>query len=584
MLCLLGHVDTVLADPGEWSVDPWSGELRDDCVWGRGAIDMKSQVASELAAALALAGEGWRPEAGELKLVFTSDEEAGALHGAQWLCSEHPDKVRADMVVNEGAGVVIPYDGRRVYGVCVAEKGVFRFNLVAHGRAGHASVPRIGDNALVKLAPALEALAAARPAFAGSPESRRSSARSGWTAATPRAPSACSRPPIPACRARGADARSDAGADMASASTKINVIPAQAELGVDCRVPPELGEEAVRAALGGLLEDGLELEFAEQVVGNRSAIDTPLMESIRSFVGREDPGGSSARSPCRASRTRTGGGGRSPTAWRTASSRRRRWTCSSARPDPRSGRAHPRFRPGACGELLRWVDGGDAAMTAPVPEEKLRLGGMALRNGLLVHGPTHWAAAVRTGDGEVRVASGRKPDLGGKAAQRVPGVRGVVKLAEAMAVIPLVKRALPEARLPMQDMRTLGAMGVAALGAQAIRTAGSRTVGREAAVAAVSMMPALLALRSGELAAYHGVEHKSIAAYEKDGQAADADKEHDRCGSHLVAPMLAAAALGTWPPAAPGCEGRRPRRSSGSGAPPWRSRSSPGESATRIRG
>ncbi len=71
VLCLLGHVDTVLADPEEWSVDPWSGELRDGCVWGRGAIDMKSQVATELAAALALAGEGWRPEAGELKLVFT---------------------------------------------------------------------------------------------------------------------------------------------------------------------------------------------------------------------------------------------------------------------------------------------------------------------------------------------------------------------------------------------------------------------------------------------------------------------------------------------------------------------------------
>jgi uncharacterized protein YqhQ len=183
-------------------------------------------------------------------------------------------------------------------------------------------------------------------------------------------------------------------------------------------------------------------------------------------------------------------------------------------------------------------------MTAPVPEDKLRLGGMALRNGLLVHGPTHWAAAVRTEAGAVKVASGRKPDLGGKAAERLPGVRGVVKLAEALAVIPLVKRALPEALLPMQDGRTLGAMGAAAVGASAIRTAGTRSVGRESAVALVSMMPAMLALRSGDLAAYHGVEHKSIAAYEEDGQAADADKEHDRCGSHLVAPMLTAAALG----------------------------------------
>ena len=168
---------------------------------------------------------------------------------------------------------------------------------------------------------------------------------------------------------------------------------------------------------------------------------------------------------------------------------------------------------------------------------------MALRNGLLVHGPTHWAAAVRTRAGEIEVASGRKPDLGGRAAERVPGVRGIAKLAEAMAVIPLVKRALPEARLPMQDVKTIGAMGAAALGGQAIRTAG-RGVAREAAVALISVSPALLALRNGELAAYHGVEHKAIAAYEDDSDAADATKEHDRCGSHLVAPMLTAAALG----------------------------------------
>jgi uncharacterized protein YqhQ len=199
-------------------------------------------------------------------------------------------------------------------------------------------------------------------------------------------------------------------------------------------------------------------------------------------------------------------------------------------------------------------------MTAPVPEEKLRLGGMALRNGLLVHGPTHWAAAVRDDSGEIKVASGRKPDLGAKAAEDVPGVRGIVKLAEAMAVIPLVKRALPEARLPMQDLKTLSAMGAAALGGTAIRSAGTRKAapsndsgtpaqrstgpGREAAIALLSLAPALMALRSGDLAAYHGVEHKSIAAYEDDGEAAEATKEHDRCGSHLVAPMLTAAAVG----------------------------------------
>jgi uncharacterized protein YqhQ len=177
-------------------------------------------------------------------------------------------------------------------------------------------------------------------------------------------------------------------------------------------------------------------------------------------------------------------------------------------------------------------------------EGKLRLGGMALRNGLLVHGPTHWAAAVRGADGTVQVASGRKPDLGGRASERVPGVRGVTKLAEALAVIPLVKRALPDAKLPMQDFRTLGTMAAAALAGQAIRSSGARTMARETAVGVVSLAPALLALRGGELAAYHGVEHKAIAAYEQDADAADADKEHDRCGSNLVAPMIASAAVG----------------------------------------
>jgi uncharacterized protein YqhQ len=177
--------------------------------------------------------------------------------------------------------------------------------------------------------------------------------------------------------------------------------------------------------------------------------------------------------------------------------------------------------------------------------EKLRLGGMALRNGLLVHGPTHWAAAVRTETGELKVASGPKPSFGSGVTERVPGVRGVTKLAEAFAVIPIVKRNLPEARLPMEDVRTLGAMGGATLVGRALRAGAGRTLAREAALAGISLLPAMLALRSGDLASYHGVEHKSIAAYEHDtADAAEAAKEHDRCGSNLVAPMLASATAG----------------------------------------
>ena len=177
------------------------------------------------------------------------------------------------------------------------------------------------------------------------------------------------------------------------------------------------------------------------------------------------------------------------------------------------------------------------------PEGKLRLGGMALRNGLLVHGPTSWAAAVRTSDGEIKTASGRKPRL--RAADGIPGVRGVARLAEAMAVIPLVKRGLPETRLPFQDRGVLAVAVGASLGGTLLRRR-LRGAGGEAAAAVVSFMPALFALRGGELAAYHGVEHKAIGAYEADDEdARDATKEHERCGSHLVAPMLAANLAGT---------------------------------------
>jgi hypothetical protein len=222
-------------------------------------------------------------------------------------------------------------------------------------------------------------------------------------------------------------------------------------------------------------------------------------------------------------------------------------------------------------------------MTAPVPENKLRLGGMALRNGLLVHGPTHWAAAVRDRDGAVQVASGLKPDLGGRASEKVPGLRGVTKLAEAMVVIPLVKRALPAAKLPMQDLKTLGAMGGAALAGHLLRSAGSRTFVRETGVALISMAPAVLALRSGDLAAYHGVEHKSIAAYEQGGEAADATKEHDRCGSHLVAPMMAASALGSVAARRAGLRGPMAELVVGLGSAQLRFGPREGAAQTRVR-
>jgi len=176
--------------------------------------------------------------------------------------------------------------------------------------------------------------------------------------------------------------------------------------------------------------------------------------------------------------------------------------------------------------------------------EPLRLGGMALRNGLLVHGPGHWAVAVRRSDGTIGVASGAKPRLPGPV-QRLPGARGVVRLSEAMAVIPLAKRGLPEARLPWQDRRVVVAAGIAMAGNALLRRRAHGLPG-ELLRAGVSLVPSVIALGGGDLAAYHGVEHKAIAAYEQgEGDARDVPKEHDRCGSHLMAPLLAASIVGT---------------------------------------
>jgi uncharacterized protein YqhQ len=171
---------------------------------------------------------------------------------------------------------------------------------------------------------------------------------------------------------------------------------------------------------------------------------------------------------------------------------------------------------------------------------------MALRNGLLIHGPTHWAAAARDRDGAIQVASERKPELAPALVARVPGLRGPVKLAEAMAVLPLARRRLPAARMPFEDKRVLAAVAATLLASSALRKRGSSSALREGVVQAIGSVPAIVALLDRDLAAYHGVEHKNIAAYEQGiDDVASVPKEHDRCGSNLIAPMMALSVAGT---------------------------------------
>ena len=294
-LCYLGHVDTVLADPSEWSHDPWSGDLAEGFLWGRGARDMKSQVAAEVAAAASLARSGWRPDRGELLIVAVVDEETGGELGAQWITETHPEKVRCDLLINEGGGAVFEYGGRRCYGVCCAEKGVFRFKITTEGVAGHASMPGMGENALLKMAPVLDRLAARQPSYRLTSEPRAFLRGIGEDPEDPEGSVA---------RLRAADPRLATMFEpmlgvtftptRISASEKINVIPSRAELRVDCRVPPGLGEEEVRRGIAEVLGDGTQtdwrIEFTERVIGNRSPMESQLMDAISGWIAEHDPG------------------------------------------------------------------------------------------------------------------------------------------------------------------------------------------------------------------------------------------------------------------------------------------------------
>jgi acetylornithine deacetylase/succinyl-diaminopimelate desuccinylase-like protein len=293
-LCYLGHVDTVLADPSAWTHDPWSGDIADGYLWGRGALDMKSQVAAEIAAAASLARSGWRPARGELLIVAVVDEETGGSLGAEWITKNHPEKVRCDLLINEGGGAVFEVGDRRCYGVCCAEKGVFRFTVTTDGVAGHASMPGMGDNALLKMGPVLERFAARQPSYRPTDE------------------------PLAFLRGIGEDADDPEGSlerlraldprlavmfepmlgvtftpTRISASEKINVIPSRAVLRVDCRVPPGLGEQEVREGIAEVLgeeNDSWRIEFTERVVGNRSPVASQLMDTISSWIAERDPG------------------------------------------------------------------------------------------------------------------------------------------------------------------------------------------------------------------------------------------------------------------------------------------------------
>ena len=289
-LLLLSHTDTVPADAGEWEVSPWSGEVRGSELWGRGALDMKGQVAAEAVAIASLARDGFEP-AGDLVFAACADEEVGEAFGLAWLCEHHPDAVRTDYALNEGSGERMELFGRAFYLCSSAEKMSSPFRLLVHGRAGHASVPGIADNALVKAAPLIERLAAYRPELQLGPE----------TSAMIQIVAGRELEPVEALElARATD---EAAAElfepllsltlsptMVSASGTRNVIPHVCEVVVDCRLLPGQTQAEVEPALKEALGEGdFDFEWLDGRGGTRSELGTPLWDAVESFVAKIEP-------------------------------------------------------------------------------------------------------------------------------------------------------------------------------------------------------------------------------------------------------------------------------------------------------
>ena len=289
-LLLLSHTDTVLADPTEWQLDPWSGELRDEQVWGRGALDMKGQVAASAVAIASLAREGFEP-AGDLIFAACADEEVGAGFGLQWLVEAHPEAVRAEYCINEGGGDRLVLGGRPFWICSTAEKMSAPFRLTVHGRSGHASRPGIADNALVKAAPLIEPLGQFRDEPELGPE----------VEAFLRA--VCGSVPAPEDAISAARGVHPMAGDivepllgttlsptMITASAKRNVIPNRCEITVDCRILPEHTQQQVEARVAELLERAeYEFEWIEAQGGTRSPVDSPLWDVVESFVAEIEP-------------------------------------------------------------------------------------------------------------------------------------------------------------------------------------------------------------------------------------------------------------------------------------------------------
>ena len=548
-LLLLSHTDTVLADPAEWQVDPWSGELRDGEIWGRGALDMKGEVAASAVAIASLAREGFQP-AGDLIFVAAADEELGDGYGLQWLCEAHPEAVRAEYSVNEGAGDRLELGGRVFYVCRRAEKMSSPFILRVHGRSG----PRVDAG------------------------HRRQRAReggacssSGWASCepAPRLEPETERVPRGGHRrgaGRGRGARPGAAVDplaaemiepllsltvsptMVEASQKRNVIPALCEVTVDCRIPP--GPVAGRGRGGGARVPGrrrLRLRV-DRGAGRDALADghAALGRDRRRSSSESEPGAQAVPlivpgftdSHWVRERVRHGR--------RTASSRCATMDAETAArlihsadervpvDDLELGCASSGTRPSSDHRAARYAfrDGRG--------EDPARRHG-ARRTACSCTGRPRGPAPSATPTGGPNGRSGEKPLQA--AALRNPLLRGPARLAEIFALLPRMRRRAAGGAAAVRARIVAGLDGRGAAVLHAARAAQpaapARAGGRRRRRLASRRRCSRCAAASSPPTTAPSTSRS--ARYEHDEPRA---REHERCGTHLVGPLLARAAVG----------------------------------------
>jgi len=311
-LLLLSHLDVVAANPKEWSVNPFGGVVKDGFVWGRGAIDMKSMTAMEVVVMKLLKRNNIETK-GDIILAATADEEKGGEAGAGWLVRNHLEKIRAKYVINEGGGLAIPINGKNIYTIQTAEKGILWLKIIAKGEPGHGSVPGAADNAILRMNRVVEKLGNHRSKISlVSTVKQLLSAIAKENKLVQQALSILLQNPEAGDQILDMLAQKDkvmaeeirAMLRMTIAPTiihggvKENIIPSECEAVFDCRILPGQNPRDAIKEIKGLLKDvdleKLEFEIIQASEPSESSMDTPLYDQVENVLKEFEPDSSVA--------------------------------------------------------------------------------------------------------------------------------------------------------------------------------------------------------------------------------------------------------------------------------------------------